>query len=71
MMDNQERYWELRKERNRTAKAWLANPDPNGDEYVEYREARAKFADFCREILEQLMEENPDILEKLKEGVDK
>lgn len=66
MMDNQERYWELRRERNRTAKAFLANPDPNGDEYAEYRKARAEFADLCMEILEQLVEENSDILERLK-----
>lgn len=64
-MDYEEKYYELLDSRDRT----FDNYFKNRTEYnkIAYNEADKEFGDFCMEILEKLLEENSDILKRLKE----
>lgn len=48
---------------------WIA--DPCDELYCELSVAKSKFELFCVEVLWQLMEKNQDVLQRLKNGVDK
>lgn len=64
-MGYEEKYYELLDNRDRT----FDNYFKNRTEYnkIAFNEADKEFGDFCMEILEKLLEENSDILKRLKE----
>ena len=63
-MNFEERYYELREAVDR---AWDEyNRTPNITTNINYDIALNEFRDFCEEVLEKLMEENSDILARLK-----
>ena len=63
-MNLEERYYELREAVDR---AWDEyNREPNITTNINYDVAVNEFCDFCEEVLEKLMEENSDILARLK-----
>ena len=59
------KYWELREDAERKWDAWVGNPHGK-DLYENYIIARNQFQCFCTEVLEELMEENFDVLARLK-----
>ena len=61
----EERYWELREECERTFDKCLV--DKRESNLQAYREALSIYQDFCMDILEKLMDENPDVLKNLKD----
>lgn len=63
-MNFEERYYELREAVDR---AWDEyNRTPNITTNINYDIVLNEFRDFCEEVLEKLMEENSDILARLK-----
>lgn len=64
-MNYEKKYYELMENRNRA----FHNYFKNRTEYnkIAFNEADKEFGDFCMEILEKLLEENSDILKRLKE----
>lgn len=63
-MNLEERYYELREAVDR---AWDEyNREPNITTNINYDVAVNEFRDFCEEVLEKLMEENSDVLARLK-----
>lgn len=63
-MNYEERYYELREAVDR---AWDEyNREPNITTNINYGVAVNEFRDFCEEVLEKLMEENSDVLARLK-----
>jgi hypothetical protein len=60
----EEKYWELREMMDRAWDNYMREPDAYFK--LEYDSAYDEFADLCIKILEKLMEENSDILERLK-----
>lgn len=64
MMTYEEKYYELREAVDR---AWDEyNRTPNVTTNINYDIALGEFRDFCEEVLEKLMEENSDVLARLK-----
>ena len=61
----EERYWELLEEVDRAFDKWIATQDKA--DYDNYTFANMAFQGFCTDVLIQLMENNSDILERLKE----
>lgn len=60
----EEKYWELREAVDR---AWDEyNKNPNISTNLGYDIALNEYTDFCVEVLEKLMEENSDVLARLK-----
>lgn len=60
----EEKYWELRENVDR---AWDEyNKNPNISTNLGYDIALREYTDFCVEVLEKLMEENSDVLARLK-----
>ena len=63
-MNYEERYYELREAVDR---AWDEyNRKPSFNTNFDYDRAVNEFRDFCEEVLEKLMEENSDVLARLK-----
>lgn len=60
----EEKYWELREAMDRAWDEYMRDPNPIAK--IEYDSAYDGFADLCMKILEKLMDENSDILERLK-----
>jgi hypothetical protein len=63
-MNYEEKYWELRENMDRAHDKLCANYTQSNK--LHYMDARMKFQAFCAEILEKLMEENSDVLTRLK-----
>jgi hypothetical protein len=63
-MNYEEKYWELREMMDRAHDKLCANYTQSNK--LRYMDARMKFQAFCTEILEKLMEENSDVLARLK-----
>ena len=64
MNEYEQKYWELREEVDR---AWDEyNRNPNITTNINHDVAVNEFRDFCEEVLEKLMENNSDVLERLK-----
>ena len=62
----EEKYWELREAVDR---AWDEyNRNPNVTTNINYDIAVNELRDFCEEVLERLMEENSDVLKRLKDA---
>lgn len=63
-MNYEEKYWELREAVERAYdKCYAHNTAEN---HITYISAKQIFENFCVEILEKLMEENSDVLARLK-----
>ena len=63
-MNYEEKYWELREAVERAYdKCYAHNTAGN---HITYISAKQIFENFCVEILEKLMEENSDVLARLK-----
>lgn len=63
-MNYEEKYYELREAVDR---AWDEyNREPNTTNNIYYGIVVNEFRDFCEEVLEKLMEENSDVLARLK-----
>ena len=60
----EEKYWELRENVDRAFDKWFASR--SNSDYVDYTIAKQEFELFCVNVLTQLMEENSDILARLK-----
>lgn len=64
-MDYEEKYYGLLDNRDRTFDNYFKNRTESNK--IAFNEADKEFGDFCMEILEKLLEENSDILKRLKE----
>ena len=42
--------------------------DPTDENYTEMSVAKSRYSIFCTDVLEQLMEKNQDVLQRLKNG---
>ena len=63
-MNYEEKYWELREAVDRAYdKYCVCNSAHNQKKYIE---ARGRYETFCVAILEKLMEENSDVLARLR-----
>lgn len=61
----EEKYWELREAVDRAFDNYMR--EPNAYFKFEYDAAYQRYVEFCTEVLEELMDENPDVLKRLKE----
>ena len=61
----EEKFWELRENVDRAFDKWCATV--SNDDYAAYIIAKQKFEGYCVDVLTQLMEENSDVLKRLKE----
>ena len=64
MNEYEQKYWELREEVDRAWDVYCANPCYSNE--VKHTYAVEDYNAFCTEILEKLMENNSDVLERLK-----
>ena len=62
IMEN--KYWELREAVDRTWDKYRGNPTARN--FIEREHAQNEFAEFCMKVLEKLMDENSDVLARLK-----
>ena len=60
----EEKYWELREAEDRAFDRYVATV--SDEDRAKWIEAKEKFHLFCVELLEKLMEENSDVLMRLK-----
>jgi hypothetical protein len=61
------KYRELQFEMDKAFDKWSENP-ANNENYIAYDVAKQKFMAYCVDTLAELMEENKDVLERLKNG---
>lgn len=59
------KYRELQFEMDKAFDKWSENP-ANNENYIVYDVAKQKFMAYCVDTLAELMEENKDVLERLK-----
>jgi hypothetical protein len=62
----EEKYWELREAVDRTLDAFCGNKTE--ENRVAHLQAVDAYEAFCVDILEKLMEENSDVLKRLKDA---
>ena len=60
----EEKYWELREEMERAYDKWRGEQTDRN--WYAYRFAKTEFEMFCVDVLTSLMEENSDVLARLK-----
>ena len=60
----EEKYWELLEEVDRTFDTWYSTKTES--KYQDYVNAQNRFSDFCISTLSKLMEDNTDVLKRLK-----
>ena len=58
------KYWELRENMERTHDKYVGKE--TAENYIAYLTAKGQYEDFCMRIVEKLMDENPDVLARLK-----
>ena len=58
------KYRTLKEEYDNAWDAWV--DAPSDEKYAEMSVAKSKYWTFCVDVLEQLMEQNADVLERLK-----
>ena len=63
-MNYEEKYWELREAVERAYDKCYSHH--TAENYITYLSAKQIFENFCVETLEKLMDENSDILARLK-----
>lgn len=61
----EEKYWELRENMERAYDRCYAHH--TAENHIAYLSAKQIYENFCVEVLEKLMEENSDVLKRLKE----
>ena len=61
----EKRYWELREECERAFDKYVG--DPRESNLLAYKETLSTYQDFCMDVLERLMDENADVLKRLKD----
>jgi hypothetical protein len=61
----EEKYWELREAVDRAYDNCCAHN--TAENHIIYIAAKQTYVNFCVEVLEKLMEENSDVLKRLKE----
>ena len=59
-----EKYWELRENVERAYDKYFTSRSPW--DFAKYEQAKDEFAYFCMDVCEKLMEENSDVLARLK-----
>ena len=64
MMNYEAKYWELREACERAQDRMIGAPTTGNQ--VNYVDALSKYQDFCMDVLEMLMDENEDVLKRLK-----
>lgn len=64
MMTYEEKYYELREAVDRAYDNCYAHN--TAENHVAYIAAKQNYVNFCEEVLEKLMENNSDVLERLK-----
>lgn len=64
-MNYETRYWELREACERAFDIWMGNPRKE-ENHQKYWAALSEYQDFCMDVLEMLMDENSDVLARLK-----
>jgi hypothetical protein len=65
MIKMEEKYWELREECERAFDRWIG--DGQQSSLLIYNRALSIYQDFCMDVLERLMDENADVLKRLKD----
>ena len=60
----EEKYWELRENVDRAFDKYFASR--SAWDFAKYEQAKDEFAEFCMNVCEKLMEENSDVLARLK-----
>lgn len=60
------KYQELKENYDHTWENWVSCPTDELYEIMDFAKSRYLF--FCADILEQLMEDNQDVLQRLKNG---
>lgn len=65
-MTREQKFWELREECERAFDKYCG--EQTEANLLAYREVLSQYQDVCMDILEMLMDENPDVLTRLKEG---
>lgn len=63
-MNMEQRYWELREEVDRAYDVYVGKPNRANEEKLAI--AEDAFSSFCVSVLVRLMDENSDVLERLK-----
>ena len=64
-MTREQRYWELRERCERAFDKWCG--EQTEANLQAYRKVLGLYQDYCMDILEELMDRNPDVLKNLKE----
>lgn len=62
----EEKYWELRETVERAYDKYFSTRSPW--DFAKYEQAKDEFAGFCMDICANLMEENSDVLKRLKDA---
>ena len=63
-MNYEEKYWELKENLDRAYDVYCAHPTSHN--FIEKTKTLGAFSDFCVSVLEKLMDENSDVLARLK-----
>ena len=63
-MNYEEKYWELREAVDKAFDKYFFTHSPW--DFAEYEQAKEEFQGYCVDVLTQLMEENSDVLKRLK-----
>ena len=61
------KYKQFKQEYDSAWNKWVANPFSE-DLYQELVSAKSRYEIFCTDVVEELMERNKDVLERLKNG---
>ena len=61
----EKKYWKLRAECEDAFNKYIVNPCESS--LLAYKEALSIYQDFCMDVLERLMDENADVLKRLKD----
>ena len=61
----EKRYWKLREEFENAFNRYVV--DPRESNLLAYKKALSLYQDCCMDVLERLMDENADVLKRLKD----
>ena len=65
MNEYEQKYWELREAVDRSFDKWFGSRRES--DYVDYKCAQQSFEGFCVDVLARLMEDNSEVLARLKD----
>lgn len=60
------KYHNFKQEWDKAWETWINHP--TDENYIELSVAKSRYSIFCMDVLEQLMEKNQDVLQRLKNG---